>query len=283
MPPAECIHATAIVDPRAIVGSRVRVGAYAVLGPDVTLGDDVEIGHHAVLEGRVVLGAGVKIGAGAILGGVPQDLKFRPDTPSGVRVGAGTVVREYVVIHRATTPEGWTEIGSQCLLMAMSHVAHDCRLGDGVVVINYAGITGHCVIGDRATVGGFSGMVPFTRVGIFAYIGGHARIVADIPPYMMVVGQPATVRGVNVIGLRRAGMGPAERRVLQDAHRILYREGLSPRRAVERIRGELPPTPEVLTLLDFIAGARRGICGPPGHDDEAGLAVSGSRGDAEEA
>ena len=283
MPPDDGIHPTAVVDPRAALGARVRIGAFAVVGPEATLADDVEIGHHAVVEGRVTLGVGVRIGAGAILGGMPQDLKFRPDTPSGVRVGAGTVVREYVVIHRATTPEGWTEIGSHCLVMAMSHVAHDCRLGDGVVLINYAGITGHCVIGDRATVGGFSGMVPFTRVGALAYIGGMARIMADVPPYMMVLGQPATARSVNVIGLRRAGMGPADRRLIQDAYRILYREGLSPRRAVDRIRETLPATPPILTLLDFIAGARRGICGPPGHDDEAGLAVSGTPGDAEEA
>jgi UDP-N-acetylglucosamine acyltransferase len=132
-------------------------------------------------------------------------------------------------------------------------------------------------------VGGLSGLVPFTRVGTFAYIGGMARVVADVPPYMLVVGQPATVRGVNVIGLRRAGMGPADRRALQDAYRILYRDGISPRRAMERIREELPATPAILALLDFIGGARRGICGPPGHDDEAGLAVSGSPGDAEEA
>lgn len=276
------IHPTAIVDPRAALGAGVRVGAFAVVGAGAVLADDVEIGHHAVLEGRVVLGAGVKVGAGAILGSMPQDLKFKPETPSGLRIGAGTVVREYVVIHRATAPEGWTEIGRECLVMAMSHVAHDCRLGDGVVVINYAGITGHCVIGDRATVGGLSGMVPFTRVGSFAYIGGLSRVVADVPPYMIVVGQPATVRGVNVIGLRRTGMAPADRRLLQDAHRILYREGLSPRRAVERIRETLPATPAILTLLDFIAEARRGICGPPGHDDEAGLAVSGLPGDTGE-
>lgn len=279
----DLIHPTAVVDPRASLGARVRIGAFVVVGAEAVLADEVEIAHHAVLEGRVTLGPGVKIGAGAILGSMPQDLKFRPDTPSGVRIGAGSVVREYVVIHRATAPEGWTEIGRECLVMAMSHVAHDCRLGDGVVVINYAGITGHCVIGDRATVGGLSGMVPFTRVGPFAYIGGLSRVVADVPPYMMVVGQPATVRGVNVIGLRRAGMAPADRRLLQDAHRILYREGLAPRRAVERIRETLPATPAIATLLDFIAEARRGICGPPGHDDEAGLAVSGrGAGDTEE-
>lgn len=276
------IHPTAVVDGRAALGARVRVGAFAVIGPGAVLGDDVEIGHHAVVEGRVVLGAGVRVGPGSILGGAPQDRKFRPDTPSGLRIGAGTEVREHVIIHRATTPEGWTEIGRNCLLMAMSHVAHDCRLGDGVTVINYAGITGHCVVDDGATVGGLSGLVPFTRVGTHAYIGGLSRVVADVPPYMLVQGQPATARGVNVVGLRRAGMRPADRRTLQDAYRILYREGRSPRRAVERIRETLPATPAIVTLLQFIADARRGICGPPGHADEAGLAVSGARGEAEE-
>ena len=119
------------------------------------LADDVELGHHVILEGRVELAAGVRIGHGVVLGGVPQDLKFKASTPSGVRVGAGSVLREYVTVHRATTAEGWTEIGRDCLVMGLAHVAHDCRLGDGVIVINYAGITGHCQIGDRATIGGY--------------------------------------------------------------------------------------------------------------------------------
>jgi UDP-N-acetylglucosamine acyltransferase len=258
---SEMIHATAVVDPRARLGARVHIGAYTVVGPDAVLGDDVELGHHAVLEGRVELGAGVRIGHGSILGGVPQDLKFKDGTPSGVRVGAGAVLREYVTVHRATTPEGWTEIGRDTLVMGLAHVAHDCRLGEGVIVINYAGITGHCQIGDRATIGGLTGMVPFTRIGTGAYVGGMAKMNADVPPYMIVDGQPATVRGINVIGLRRAGMVPAERRALQDAYRLLYRSGLGPKRGLDRVREEVPACPPVLALIEFIAGAtRHGIC-----------------------
>jgi UDP-N-acetylglucosamine acyltransferase len=217
-----------------------------------------------VLEGRVELAERVKIGHGTVLGGVPQDLKFKADTPSGVRIGAGTVLREYVTVHRATAAEGWTEIGRDTLVMGLAHVAHDCRVGDQVIVINYAGITGHCQIGDRATVGGLTGMVPFTRVGTCAYIGGMAKINADVPPYMIVDGQFATVRGVNVIGLRRAGLVPAERRALQDAYRLLYRSGVAPKRAIERIREEVAPCGPVQTLVEFIEGAtRHGICGPP--------------------
>jgi UDP-N-acetylglucosamine acyltransferase len=258
------IHPTAIVDPHARVGARVRIGAYAVVGGETVLEDDVEVGHHVVLEGQVTLGAGVRIGHGSIVGGMPQDLKFKASTPSGVRIGAGTVLREHVTVHRATTPEGWTEIGRDCLLMGLCHVAHDCRLGDHVIVINYAGITGHCQIGDRATVGGLTGMVPFTRIGTCAYVGGMAKVNADVPPYMLVEGQPATVRSVNVIGLRRAGMPPAERRALQDAYRLLFRSGLATTRAVERIREEVPTLPPVTLLLEFIATAtRHGICGAP--------------------
>lgn len=254
------IHPTALVDPRATLAADARVGAFTVVGPEVTLGPGTELGHHVVLEGRVTLGARVKIGHGVVLGAVPQDLKFKEGTPVGVRVGAGTVIREYVTVSRATKPDTSTEIGRECLLMTGCHVAHDCRLGDGVIVINSAGITGHCDIGDRATIGGFVGIVPFTRVGTHAYVGGYSKCVADIPPYVLADGIPATARAVNVIGLRRAGMEPAHRRLLQEAFRILYRSGLSPRRAADRIRETLPSAAPITVLLDFIAASRRGIC-----------------------
>jgi UDP-N-acetylglucosamine acyltransferase len=261
------IHPTALVDPRARIGERVVIGAFSIVGPDATLEDDAALGHHVILEGRVEVGARARIGHGAVLGGAPQDLKFKAGTPSGVRIGAGTVVREYVTIHRATGAERFTEIGRDCLIMALSHVAHDCRLGDNVIVINYAGITGHCQIGDRVTVGGLVGMVPFTRIGEHAYVGGMAKLNADVPPYMLVEGQPATARGVNVIGLRRAGMPAAERRALQDAYRILYRSGLAPRRALDRLREELSAVGPVKTLVDFIAAGKRPIVGAPGGAD----------------
>jgi UDP-N-acetylglucosamine acyltransferase len=258
---AEGVHPSAIVDPKATLGAGVRIGAFSVVGPEVTIGAGAAIGHHCVLEGHVEIGERVTVGHGSLLGGRPQDLKFRDETPSGVRVGADTAIREYVTIHRATSAGGWTEIGSGCLLMVMCHVAHDCRIGDGTIIINFAGITGHCQIGERATIGGYSGLVPFTRVGAYAYVGGYSRVNADVPPYVLVDGNPAVAHGINVVGLRRAGIGAADRRVLQDAYRLLYRSGLAPRRAVERIRQELPAVPPVTSVLDFIAGARRGICG----------------------
>ena len=258
---ADGIHPTAVVDPKAIVAPSAKVGAFSVIGPEVTIAADAEIGHHCVLEGRVEIGERARIGHGTVLGGRPQDLKFKDGTPSGVRVGADTAIREYVTVHRATRAEEWTEIGSGCLIMAMSHVAHDCRLGDGVIVINYAGITGHCVIGERATIGGYVGIVPFVRVGAYAYIGGCSKVIADVPPFVLADGNPAGAHGINVVGLRRAGMNAADRRLLQDAYRVLYRSGLAPLRAVERIRQELPASGPILKMLEFIAGSRRGICG----------------------
>ncbi len=255
------VHPSAIVGPGARIGEGVRIGAYSVIGSEVSVGSDVEIGHHVVLEGQVVIGPQVRVGHGAVIGGAPQDLKFKDGTPSGVRIGARTILREYVTVHRATRPDGWTEIGADCLLMGSSHVGHDCQVGDGVILVNYVGVAGHCEIGDRVTIGGLSGLHPFTRIGEHAYVGGFTKVVSDVPPYVLVDGVPATARGVNVIGLRRAGMPASERRVLQDAYRLLYRSGLSPRSAVERIRGELPATPVITRLVEFIVASRRGICG----------------------
>ncbi|HYS16366.1 MAG TPA: acyl-ACP--UDP-N-acetylglucosamine O-acyltransferase [Candidatus Binatia bacterium] len=256
------VHPTAVVDAKATLGAGVRIGAFSIVGPEVTIGADAEIGHHCVLEGRVEIGERAKVGHGSLLGGRPQDLKFKDGTPSGVRIGADTAIREYVTIHRSTRAGGWTEIGKRCLVMTMSHVAHDCRLGDGVVLINYTGVTGHCEIGESATIGGLTGLVPFTRVGAYAYVGGCSKVTADVPPYVLVDGNPAAAHAINLVGLRRSGMTAADRRLLQDAYRLLYRSGLTPQRALERIRQELPAAAPVIRLLDFIAGSRRGICGP---------------------
>lgn len=264
------VHPSAVVDPRAQLGPGVGVGAFSVVGPEVVLGEGVEVGHHVVLEGRVSVGPGTRIGHGCVLGGRPQDLKYREGTPSGVRVGAGCDLREYVTVHRATQAGADTVIGDGCLLMATSHVAHDCRLGRGVILINYAGITGHCEIGDRATIGGLSGLAPFTRVGTFAYIGGVSKVTADVPPYLIATGIPATARAVNVVGLRRAGVAAADRRQLQEAYRLLYRSGLTPQRAVEAIRAAGLAGEVVATLLDFIAASRRGICPGPRHGERPG-------------
>jgi len=258
------IHATALIDPKAELASGVTVAPYSIVGPEVRIGADAEIGAHVVLEGRVSLGARVKVGHGTVIGGVPQDLKYRDGIPVGVRIGDDTVIRELVTIHRATQPDHDTLVGRHCLVMASSHVAHDCRVGDHVILINYAGLTGHVTVEDRATIGGLSGIHPFGRVGAYAYIGGCSKVAQDVPPFVIVDGVPATARAVNVIGMRRGGIDAEARQSVRAAFRILYRSGLTPRAAVERIKAELGDHPLVAQLLEFIEASKRGIVPAPG-------------------
>ncbi len=256
------LHPTVVIDRRARLGGGVTIGAYSVVGPEVELGTGVEVGHHVVLEGRVVVGARTRIGHGSIVGAPPQDFKYRPGTPSGVRIGEDTIIREYVTIHRATTPDGWTEVGDSALLMSMSHIGHDSKIANHVIIINYAGIAGHVQVEARATVGGLSGIHPFARIGTYAYVGGCSKVVQDVPPFVIVDGAPATVRAVNAIGLRRGGVSLEDRRQIQAAVRILYRAGLAPATAIRRISAELPMTPFIAGLVEFVKTSKLGICGP---------------------
>ena len=259
MPEAGRIHPTAIVDPGAEVGPGVVIGPYSLVGPAVAIGPGSEIGAHVVLEGRVRLGARCRVGHGALIGGVPQDFKYREGLPVGVSVGDDTVIREYVTVHRATHEGHDTRIGSRCLLMVSSHVAHDCAVGDEVVIVNYAGLTGHVTVEDRATIGGLTGIHPFTRIGAYAYVGGCSKVTQDVPPFVMADGVPATARAVNVIGMRRGGLDGADRRQVRAAFRILYRSGLAPAAAAARVKAELGGHPLVARLVEFIEGSTRGI------------------------
>lgn len=259
-PAATEIHPTAVVHPKAEIGAGVRVGPYAVIGEGVRLGDGTEVGPHAVLDGRLEVGPRCRIFAGAVIGFPPQDLKFGPDTPSGVRIGADTVIREYATIHRASVEEGWTLVGDGCYIMATSHIAHDCRVGNQVVLTTYTGLTGFVEVGDRAVISGLTGIHQFVRIGTLAYVGGCSRLPQDVPPYFLVEGNPAQVRGVNVVGLRRAGVPAQARLDLQRAYKLLYRSGHTPEKALERIRTELPPSEYITHLVEFIAASKRGIC-----------------------
>jgi UDP-N-acetylglucosamine acyltransferase len=253
------IHPTAVIDPRAELEAGIRVGPYTVIGPEVRIGRDAEIGAHVVLEGRVSLGARCHIGHGAMIGGKPQDLKFREGRPVGVIVGDDTTIREYVTVHRATREGSDTRIGQRCLVMASSHVAHDCRIGDDVIIINYAGLTGHVTVEDRATVGGHTGIHPFVRIGYFAYVGGCSKVTKDVPPFVIVDGMPARAMAVNVIGMRRGGIDAQGRRQARAAFNLLYRSGLAPGAAIARVKAELGGDPTVARLVEFVEGSKRGI------------------------
>jgi len=258
------IHPTAIVDPKAELDATVSVAPYSVVGPDVRVGAGTEIGAHVVLEGRVVVGERCRIAHGAIIGGVPQDLKYRDGIPVGVRIGDDTVIREQVTIHRATHEGDDTRVGDHCLVMASSHIAHDCAIGDHVIMINYAGLTGHVSVGDYATVGGMVGVRPFVRIGAHAYLGGMCKVVQDVPPFVMVNGMPATARSVNVIGMRRAGIDGEGRRQVKAAFRVLYRSGLAPGPAIAQIKTELGDHPLIARLVEFAEASRLGIVSAAG-------------------
>ena len=268
------IHPAAFVDAKARLGADVRVGPGTLIGPEVEVGDGVVIGAHAVLEGRVRLGARCRVGHGAIIGAEPQDLKYREDAATGVRIGDDTVIREYATIHRATHEGHDTVVGAHCLLMATCHVAHDCVVGDHVIMINGAALTGHVTVEDRATVGGLSGVHPFTRVGTFAYIGGCTKVTQDVPPYVMVDGVPAVARAVNVVGMRRGGIDAAGRRQAQEAFRILFRSGLATAAGVARLREELGDGAVARRIVAFIEGSKRGIVGAGASAESDGAELS---------
>ncbi len=270
------IHPTTVVDPRAELASGVSVAPYSIIGPDARIGEGSEIGAHVVLEGRVTIGARCRIGHGAIIGGAPQDLKYRDGVPVGVRIGDDTVIREYVTIHRATRAGLDTRVGDHCLVMASSHIAHDCVIGDHVIIINYAGLSGHVTVEDRATVGGLTGVQPFARIGTYAYVGGYSKVVQDVPPFVMVDGVPATARAVNVIGMRRGGVDAGGRRQVKAAFRVLYRSGLAPGGALARIKTELGDHPLVARLVEFVEASRLGIVAAP----TGGLADAPGGGEA---
>jgi UDP-N-acetylglucosamine acyltransferase len=253
------IHPTAVIDPGAELAPDVRVGPFSVIGAGVTIAEGTEVGAHAVLEGRVRIGARCRVGHGAIIGGLPQDLKFREGTPVGVSLGDDTVVREYVTIHRATREGHDTTVGRHCLVMASSHIAHDCVLGDYVIIVNYAGLTGHITVEDRVTIGGLTGIHPFTRIGTYAYVGGCSKVTQDVPPFIIADSAPAVARSVNVVGMRRGGISAEGRRQVQAAFRLLYRSGMAPGMAIKRVRDELGDHPLVARLVEFVETSKRGV------------------------
>ena len=226
---ASQIHPTALVDPAAQLGEGVTVGPYAVVGPDVQIGAGTRIGPHAVLDGRVRLGSDNHIFAGACIGQEPQDLKYTGDATEVV-IGNGNRIREYVTINRATAGDEQTILGDGNLLMAYSHIGHNCRLGNRIVIANGVAVAGHVDIDDRAVIGGVLGIHQFVHIGTLAMVGGMSRIDRDVPPFMMVEGHPGRLRGLNRIGIKRSGLADqsdgAALKELQQLWKLLYRSGL---------------------------------------------------------
>jgi UDP-N-acetylglucosamine acyltransferase len=254
------VHPTASVARGAELGDGVTVGAYAVVGPHVRVGRDSTVGPHAVIDGRSTLGSRCQVFAFASVGSRPQDQKYRGE-PSTLEMGDGNIVREYVSINVGTEAGGMTtRIGQGCLFMVSSHVAHDCHVGDRVIVANGAALGGHVVVDDHGIVGGLAGVHQYVRVGESALCAAGAMVSMDVPPFCVAAGDRARLHGLNGVGLRRRGFDRETLRALKRAYRLLFQGSTAWRAAVARTTEELGHVPEVGRLLAFLATSRRGVC-----------------------
>lgn len=252
------VHPAAFVDPLAQLADGVVVGPGAVIGPNVRVGEGTRVDSHALLSGWTTIGRHCHVHHGAVLGTPPQDLKYTAE-PSYLEVGDHTVLREYMTANLATEPGFTTRIGSHCLLMAYSHVAHNCAIGDRVVIANAVQMAGYVVVDDWAIVGGGTVVHQFTRIGRHAMIGGGSRIPQDIAPYVKTAGSPPRNVGINSIGLERRGVPKNVRDALDRAYRIFFRSGQTAVRAVESIRAEFPGLAEVEHFARFCETSVRGV------------------------
>lgn len=265
------IHPTAIVHAGAQIGNNVTIGPYAVIDDKVRIGDGTVIGPHVTLCRFTTIGEACSIHANAVLGDWPQDVAFKPEEESYLRIGSNCRIREGVTIHRGTKPGTATEVGDHCFLMVNSHLGHNVKLGASVIMANGALLGGYVDVGDGVFISGNCLVHQFTRIGKLAILAGGTAVNKDVPPFCKTRGlAPNTVVGLNVIGLKRAGIGPEDRLAIKRAFDILYRSGLNVSQAIERIRKE-SPAGLVQEFCAFIEASQRGICRCRGvSEDEAG-------------
>ena len=259
------IHPTAIVHPQAKLDSTVRVGPFAVIDEGVELGAHCVVGPHVYLTGQTKIGAGNQFHAGCVIGDAPQDLKYKNE-PTRLVIGGHNVFREHFTVHRSTKPDAETVIGSHNFLMAHAHVAHNCVVGNHVILANGALLGGHVTIQDRAFISGNCLVHQFCRVGALALMQGGAAISKDLPPFTIARGDNG-ICGLNIVGLRRAGISAAERMELKRLYHFLFRSGINLRGAVAEAKKNFTGA-AATTLLEFVAGAKRGVCADVGHPDE---------------
>lgn len=251
------IHPTAIVSPEAKIGANVEIGAYAIIDPNVIIGDNCFIDAHVKICDYTTLGNDCRVYFGAFVGGEPQDHRFKPGIISSTEIGDGTVIREYVTIHRSPTEGLKTVIGKHCLLMAFVHIGHDVQLADHVTIANQTAISGHVQIGYGTVLSGYLLVHQFTRIGKLSMLASRVNLVQDIPPYCLM-DENGFIAGPNTIGLRRAGMSPASRTAIRNAIKTYFYYGYSAKTALAEI-AKREQTPEVIEFVEFIKGSKRGI------------------------
>ena len=253
------IHKSAVVSSKAEIGPGVEIGPYSIIGDNVTIGGDTVIGAHVVIEGYTKIGERNKISPFASIGGPPQDIGYRGEN-TRVIIGDDNVIREYVTINRATTKQDRkTIIGDHNYIMAYAHIAHDCILGNRIIMSNVATLGGHITIGDHAVLGGLVAVHQFVRIGSYAFLGGKSAVAKDIPPFMLTAGPTAKLYGINRKGLSRMGFPQETINGLKKAYRIIWRENKSQGKAIEQVRNEVKSSPELEMLLGFFDGSKRGI------------------------
>jgi len=252
------IHPAAFVDPGAELGADVTIGPNTLIGPDVVIGEGTTVGANCLIEGWTEIGRGNRIFHCVVIGAEPQDLKYGGEK-AYVRIGDRNTIREFATVHRATGEEHETVVGDDNFIMAYAHIAHNCTVGSHTVLSNGVNMAGHVTIEDHAAVSGLSVIHQFVRIGAYSYTGGGSRVAMDIVPYIKVAGNPPVVNGLNTVGLQRNGFSAESIALLKKAYRLLFRSELNVAQAVERIKGDLPPTDEIKYLIDFIESSERGI------------------------
>lgn len=256
---ATTIHPTAFVHPKAQLGADCDIGPFAFVGEHAKLGNRVKLLHHACVEGHTTMGDDNEIGSFSVIGGEPQDLKYKGE-PTVVEIGHRNKFRECVTVNAGTVSGGGiTKVGSDCLVMAYCHVAHDCFVGDHVIMANYTGLSGHVRIEDWVILSGMCGITQFLTVGKHAFVGGMTAIRKDVAPYVILVGDPSEVRGINRVGLRRRGFDGERFEAVQECYKIYFESGLEKEQAVAEIDRRFPSQPDVRYFLDFVRNSKNGI------------------------
>lgn len=255
------VHPTAVIAKGAQLGAACDIGPYCVIGPDVRLGDGCRLHSHVVVDGHTRCGSECEIFPFVCIGKQTQDLKFKGGT-AYVEIGARTTLREYVTVHASTVDGGRTAVGDDCHLLAYCHIAHDCMLGNGVVMSNCCQLAGHVVVEDYAVFGGLGGVAQFVHIGRLSMIGATAKVVQNIVPFSLTDGNPAEPVAVNRVGMERRGFTPTQIQAVTEAHKILFRANLLTEPALARLEQELGSVAEVRQIIDFVRKSERGIARP---------------------
>lgn len=261
------IHDTAVVHSNAEIGEDVEIAPYAVIGENVKIGSGTKIGSHSVIEGWTEIGKNCDINHSVVIGGPPQDIHYKGHR-AYVKIGDNNVFREFVTIHRASKEDGYTIIGNENYFMTYCHVAHDCIVGNSIIMAPHAGLSGHVEVGDKAVISGLLGVHQFVRIGTMCMVGGMSRVLRDVVPYVITEGHTAAPRGLNSVGLRRNGVSGETRSEIKKAYKILFRSGLTTEVALSMIRSEVKDSKEIREFVSFVEGSKRGIARPDNIKEE---------------